>query len=121
MEDHTPHDNHRGHAPVSEAAHGQAMPAGPAHPALDDDQAVHQHDKHAGHSVEMFRGEFWLSPAARGPGRLFSAMFADLLGYRCRSRERRWISPVLGTVVFFYGGWPFLKGGWPSCAAGSRG
>ncbi|MCW2632877.1 MAG: heavy metal translocating P-type ATPase, partial [Pseudonocardia sp.] len=23
-----------------------------------------------------------------------------------------WIPPVLGTVVFFYGGWPFLTGGW---------
>ncbi|MDQ1636507.1 MAG: P-type Cu2+ transporter, partial [Frankiaceae bacterium] len=23
-----------------------------------------------------------------------------------------WISPVLGTVVFFYGGWPFLTGAW---------
>ena len=82
MEDHTPHDNHRGHAPVSEAAHGQAMPAGPAHPALDDDQAVHQHDQHAGHSAAMFRDKFWCSLLLAVPVVDFSEMFGDLLGYQ---------------------------------------
>ncbi len=37
-------------------------------------------------------------------------MFADLVGYT-RPAGTDWISPVLGTVIFFYGGWPFLSGG----------
>ncbi|WP_250213920.1 heavy metal translocating P-type ATPase [Acrocarpospora catenulata] len=38
-------------------------------------------------------------------------MFADLLGYRVPHLPLvAWIPPVLGTVVFFYGGGPFLSG-----------
>ena len=36
-------------------------------------------------------------------------MFADLLGYTLPPGTG-WISPVFGTVVFLYGGWPFLTG-----------
>jgi len=36
-------------------------------------------------------------------------MFAELFGYSVPSGAL-WVSPVLGTVVFFYGGWPFLTG-----------
>jgi Cu2+-exporting ATPase len=41
----------------------------------------------------------------------FSEMFADLLGYtRPDFVSADWISPVLGTVIFIYGGAPFLTG-----------
>jgi Cu2+-exporting ATPase len=43
-------------------------------------------------------------------------MFADLLGYSLPPGTA-WISPVLGTVVFFYGGWPFLTGAWSELRA----
>jgi Cu2+-exporting ATPase len=43
-------------------------------------------------------------------------MFADLLGYGLPPGTA-WISPVLGTVVFFYGGWPFLSGAWSELRA----
>jgi Cu2+-exporting ATPase len=36
-------------------------------------------------------------------------MFADLLHYSPPAGTG-WVSPVLGTIVFFYGGWPFLAG-----------
>ena len=36
-------------------------------------------------------------------------MFADLVGYDLPSGTD-WIPPVLGTVVFGFGGWPFLSG-----------
>jgi Cu2+-exporting ATPase len=36
-------------------------------------------------------------------------MFAELLGYTVATGAA-WVSPVLGTVLFFYGGWPFLTG-----------
>jgi Cu2+-exporting ATPase len=43
----------------------------------------------------------------------FSEMFADLLGYMPPEFPgARLIAPVLGTVIFVYGGRPFLTGGW---------
>ncbi|BCW65420.1 copper-translocating P-type ATPase [Arthrobacter sp. NicSoilB4] len=42
----------------------------------------------------------------------FSPMFGQLLGYEPPAFPgSAWIPPVLGTVIFFYGGRPFLKGG----------
>nr|WP_312980684.1 heavy metal translocating P-type ATPase [Corynebacterium sp.] len=42
----------------------------------------------------------------------FNDMFAHLIGYPLPDVEwARWVSPVLGTVMFFWGGWPFLTGG----------
>ncbi len=41
----------------------------------------------------------------------FNDMFANLIGYQLPDAEWVWwISPVLGTVVYFWGGWPFLTG-----------
>ena len=60
----------------------------------------------------QFRDRFWLSLALTVPVVASSAMVADLLGYSLPDFPgASWIAPVLGTVVFFYGGWPFLTGG----------
>ncbi|MGH2695078.1 MAG: HAD-IC family P-type ATPase, partial [Actinomycetota bacterium] len=68
-------------------------------------------DKHEGHSVAMFRDRFWTTLALTGPVIFFSPMFQDLLDYRAPEFPgSELISPVLGTVIFVYGGWPFLKG-----------
>jgi len=39
----------------------------------------------------------------------FSHMFSDLLDYHLPAGTG-WVSPLLGTVVYLYGGWPFLTG-----------
>ena len=57
----------------------------------------------------QFRDRFWLSLVLALPVVAFSPMFSELLGYPLPGGTG-WISPVLGTVVFFYGGWPFLTG-----------
>ncbi|MFD1213482.1 copper-translocating P-type ATPase [Arthrobacter sp. GCM10027362] len=104
---------HFGHGIEDHSTHGQAMPAGHAHSAVDEDHAVHTHGQHAGHSTAMFRSKFWLSLALSAPVVFFSPMFAHLLGYQLpQFPGSAWIPPVLGTVVFWYGGMPFLKGGW---------
>ncbi|NDO78976.1 heavy metal translocating P-type ATPase [Kocuria indica] len=42
----------------------------------------------------------------------FNDMFAHLIGYNLpEAAWVSWVSPVLGTVVYFWGGWPFLTGG----------
>ncbi|WP_346958411.1 copper-translocating P-type ATPase [uncultured Arthrobacter sp.] len=94
--------------------------AGPGHsghdhrpqPGGDDEHLVHSHGQHAGHSVAMFKNRFWLTLALSVPVVLFSPMFGHLLGYVPPVFPgSAWIPPVLGTVIFFYGGQPFLKGG----------
>jgi hypothetical protein len=59
----------------------------------------------------MFRSRFWLTLALSVPVVFFSQMFQDLLGYEAPVFPgSRWIPAVLGTAIFFYGGWPFLTG-----------
>ncbi|WP_199589845.1 heavy metal translocating P-type ATPase [Lujinxingia litoralis] len=79
-----------------------------------DHHAKHDgHDKHAGHSVAMFRDKFWLSLLLTLPVVYWSEHIQHLLGYEAPSfAGSSWIEPVLGTVVFFYGGMVFLKSAW---------
>ncbi|MGU3409848.1 heavy metal translocating P-type ATPase [Microbacterium sp. M1A1_1b] len=60
----------------------------------------------------MFRDKFWWSLVLAVPVVAFSTMFADILHYPLPDAAwAGWVSPVLGTVLFLYGGWPFLSGG----------
>ncbi|MER0088837.1 heavy metal translocating P-type ATPase [Corynebacterium sp. KPL3927] len=61
----------------------------------------------------MFRSRFWWSLLLSVPVVIFSPMVADLLGYGVPEfTGSSWIPPVLGTIIFIYGGTPFLQGGW---------
>ena len=66
------------------------------------------HDKHAGHDPETFRRRFWLTLLISLPVIATSEMIMEWFGYEL-SRVA-WVGPVLGTFVFVWGGWPFLKG-----------
>ncbi len=80
--------------------------------AIHDGPDQHQHQAtHGGHGdhAAQFRDRFWWSLALAVPVVVFSHMFADLLGYTPPAATT-WIPPVLGSVLFFYGGWPFLTG-----------
>jgi P-type Cu2+ transporter len=80
------------------------------HGAEHDGHAKH-HDRHVGHSPEMFRSRFWLSLLLTVPVVYWSEHIEMLLGYRALPLPgAAWIPPVLGTVVFLYGGLVFLRG-----------
>lgn len=69
------------------------------------------HDKHEGHSPEMFRNRLWLSVALTLPILYFSESFQTWFGYQAVDfAGAAWVNPVLATVVFLYGGMPFLRG-----------
>lgn len=69
------------------------------------------HDKHAGHSVEMFRSKFWLSLLLTLPTLVWGHMLQRALNYAAPNFPgARWIPAAFGTAVFFYGGWPFVAG-----------
>jgi P-type Cu2+ transporter len=68
------------------------------------------HDKHAGHSPEMFRDRFWLSLVLTIPVVLYSHMIQEWLGFTMPEFPGSdWIPFVLGSIIFFYGGTVFLK------------
>ncbi|MFP5505884.1 MAG: heavy metal translocating P-type ATPase [Gammaproteobacteria bacterium] len=59
----------------------------------------------------MFRDKFWLSLVLTLPVVYWSEHVQMLLGYRAPAfAGSAWIGPVLGTVVFLYGGLVFLRG-----------
>jgi Cu2+-exporting ATPase len=57
----------------------------------------------------MFRARFWWSLLLSVPVVLTSHMVSGWLGYQVPS-ALTWVPPLLGTVVYLYGGWPFLSG-----------
>ena len=69
-----------------------------------------EHDKHAGHSVAMFRDKFWLSLALTVPTVIWEPMIQEWFGYTApQFPGSAFIPAVFGTIVFFYGGWVFLR------------
>ncbi len=75
------------------------------------------HDRHAGHAVAMFRDKFWLSFTLTIPVVFWSTDVQHWLGYRAPTFPgSRFIPPILGTVVFVYGGIVFIRGAWGELA-----
>jgi P-type Cu2+ transporter len=69
------------------------------------------HDKHAGHDPDAFRRQFWIVLLLTIPVVVWSEEVQMWLGYTAPQLPgSEWIPPVLGTVVFVYGGRVFLQG-----------
>src|SRR5436309_10509161 len=97
--DHMTHNDH-GQVPDHHAGHKMS-------------EAHGSHDRHAGHSVAMFRDKFWLSCGLTIPVVVWSNDVQHWLGYRAPSFPgSNLIAPILGTVVFIYGGLVFIRGAW---------
>ncbi|WP_394279604.1 heavy metal translocating P-type ATPase [Microbacterium sp.] len=118
--DHHNHSDHQAHrAPAATAQHDHAAMG---HPHSEDDRAPaagysgHGHADHGGHAghgdhVASFRRLFWIMLVLAVPVVGFSMMFAMLIGYELPDAAWvGWVSPVLGTVMYVWGGTPFLTG-----------
>ncbi|ORI14411.1 copper-translocating P-type ATPase [Rhodococcus erythropolis] len=81
------------------------------HSAMDHSQMEHgAHGGHADH-VAQFRTLFAVMLVIAVPVVAADAMFADLVGYTLPENSLvEWISPVFGTVMYLWGGKPFLTG-----------
>jgi Cu2+-exporting ATPase len=78
-----------------------------------DDHAEHGHAGHGGHGdhVAQFRRMFWTMLVLAIPTVALSGMFAMILGYTLPEfAGSQWVSPLLGTVMYLWGGRPFLTG-----------
>jgi Cu2+-exporting ATPase len=95
--------HHHGHVEHADHAH-QA----PTHHAP---RREHDHDKHAGHSVAMFRDKFWISLALTVPTLIWGHMLQRAFHHTPPHFPGAHLIPaVFGTAVFAYGGRPFLQG-----------
>lgn len=68
-------------------------------------------DKHEGHGPAMFRQKFWLTLALAIPVVLYSETMQKLLNFSMPAFPGgEWLPPMLGTIIFLYGGLVFLRG-----------
>lgn len=108
--DHAAHD----HAAHEHAGHDHVAMEHSTHEAAGAHAAHGTHGAHAGHGADhvgQFRRLFWINLALAVPVVAFSGMFAMLLGYSIPDVPLlAWVSPVLGTVMYVWGGRPFLTG-----------
>jgi P-type Cu2+ transporter len=78
-----------------------------------DHAPEHGHAGHPGHGdhVAEFRRLFWTMLVLAVPTVALSGMFAMILGYPVPDvAGAQWVSPLLGTVMYAWGGRPFLTG-----------
>ena len=79
----------------------------------DPETETESHDAHDhGDHAAMFRDRFWLTLALTVPVVYYSEHLRHWFGYGVwEFPGHEALSPVLGTIIFLYGGWPFLTGG----------
>ncbi|MEQ8358068.1 MAG: copper-translocating P-type ATPase [Cytophagales bacterium] len=71
----------------------------------------HDHNQgHHAHMIEDFKKRFWISLVITLPIVVLAPMIQGLFGYDLRFNGDRYVQFVLSSIIFFYGGWPFLKG-----------
>jgi Cu2+-exporting ATPase len=112
-------DHHASHeASEHHTANGQLSPNEHRQHAERDEHTGHgQPGGHAGHGnhgdhAAQFRDRFWWSLALTVPVVVYSEMVQEWLRFTPpQFPGSQWVAPVLGTVVFVYGGRPFLEGG----------
>lgn len=92
--------------------HNHHTPSAGSHSHTASTHTDHSgHGDHSGH-VQQFRSLFWIMLIIAIPVVGANAMFAHLVGYSLlHAGWVTWISPILGTVMYFWGGKPFLTGG----------
>lgn len=78
------------------------------------------HDHHQ-MMIDDFKKRFWVTLFLTIPILFLSPMIQDFIGYKFLLPGNSYILFGLGTIVYFYGGWPFLKGFWSEIKSGSPG
>src|SRR5437870_836746 len=102
---------------MEHGTHHQPKEVAHQHAGHNMSEANKSHGRHAGHSVAMFRDKFWLSFILTIPVVFWSPDVQHWLGYAAPSfRGSNLIAPVLGTIVFVYGGLVFIRGSWSELA-----
>src|SRR3989344_4342716 len=79
--------------------------------AAPEGAAASAEDKHAGHHTEDFLKKFWVTLLLTIPILGYSEIFEIAFGFTLpQFAGVEWLIAVLGSIVFWYGGWVFLHG-----------
>jgi len=118
MEKHQHHDHsqmNHDKTDHSKMDHGPGGHSGhnPAH-----GQMGHDHHKMM---IADFRKRFWTTLVLTIPILFLSPMIQDFFGYEFLLPGNPYFLFGLSTIVYFYGGWPFLKGFWSEIKQGAPG
>jgi len=106
-------EDHPGHHGV-EAAEGLGREHEREHPASEHQGHGQAHGGagHAGHA-DVYRRRFWITLILAVPVVVYSEMVQDWFGYTAPEFPGDGlVAPVLGTVIYVYGGSVFLTGAW---------
>jgi len=110
------HHSHQHHNHEHEDMHGHHKHGHEEHKNHDHS---HGHSGHHGghgghheHMVEDFKKRFWISLVLSIPILYLSPMIQMLIGYEVNFTGDTLLLFLLSTIVFFYGGKPFLLGAW---------
>jgi Cu2+-exporting ATPase len=104
---------HHAHAGHSHDDHGHLE-----HESMKEDEGKmhgHGHHVHQGHAdhtgmIDDFKKRFWISLALTVPVLALSHMIQQWVGFELNFTGGTYLLFGLASVIFFYGGWPFLKG-----------
>lgn len=73
------------------------------------------HHEHHAMMIKDFKKRFWVSFIISIPILVFSPMIQDFFHYKFLLPHNSYILFLLSSIVFFYGGWPFIKGLYAEC------
>jgi len=95
------------HPENHEDQHGKRQSGG-----LGDDEEHADHQSHHARMVADFRRRFWVSLIVSIPVLVLAPLIQQVFGYEglIEFPYQAYVQFGLATIVFFYGGWPFLKG-----------
>jgi len=105
------------------------------HPSSDTTKMDHSKMSHSGHNpghgqmghdhhrmmIEDFKRRFWVTLVLTFPILFLSPMIQGFFGFEYSFPGSNYVLFVLSSVVYFYGGWPFIKGFWDEVKQGAPG
>jgi Cu2+-exporting ATPase len=101
-------DNHQG-MDHSKMNHGEMDHATTDHSKMDH-SGHSNHGDHHRMMIEDFKRRFWISLVLMLPVLILAPMIQNFLGVSWTFTGDRYLQFVLSSIIYFYGGWPFLKG-----------
>ena len=112
MHEHHDHDVHEGHRHDADLPTPEAPTRKSSGGHKHHEPSGHTHHSHHAHMVANFRRRFWVCLALSIPVVALAPMIQTWLGLRdsLRFPGDSYIQFAFATIVYFYGGWPFLKG-----------
>ena len=116
-------DNHPANAGMDHAGMGHGAKPTVDHTAMG--HAPQGGSAHAGHGdmVADFRRRFWVCLVLTVPVLVLSPMVRNFTGQGMAPlfAGEEWVALALSSIIYFWGGWPFLKGALPEIRSGRPG